>query len=209
MAKTFIYALKDPRNSDIRYVGKSNYPERRFWQHLNMGQNVTKTAWIDELAALGLKPELVILEEVDTAAWQDTERRWIAKGRQEGWPLTNVSDGGEGLTTGKARGKQFDFFIPYVLPDLWESFESLAKKRKKVICRAVALAIMNHSWIAIKARGGNPKMEFSTDVQFSAGQAMANRLVKAAANESQFVDLLSKVDTKATELIALVEAVVN
>lgn len=34
MKKTYIYGLKDPRDNQIYYVGKSNDPQRRLEQHL-------------------------------------------------------------------------------------------------------------------------------------------------------------------------------
>lgn len=34
MKKTYIYGLKDPRDNQIYYVGKSDNPQRRLEQHL-------------------------------------------------------------------------------------------------------------------------------------------------------------------------------
>lgn len=34
--KVYIYALSDPETGEIRYVGKTNKPDRRYNQHLEM-----------------------------------------------------------------------------------------------------------------------------------------------------------------------------
>lgn len=93
---SYIYALVDPRTDEIRYVGKSSDPHRRFDEHVKReGYNRHKQNWIRQLERLGLAPELVVLEECN-GDWQERERFWIAYGFSEGWPLTNIGSGGEG-----------------------------------------------------------------------------------------------------------------
>lgn len=48
----------------------------------------------------GLKPIQKILEETDSENWVSVERFWIAKAKDENWPLCNVMDGGEGVSAG-------------------------------------------------------------------------------------------------------------
>jgi hypothetical protein len=96
-----IYGLVDPRTLLVRYVGYSSTGVRRPRQHrsaFELRKRTHKTAWIKSLLAEGLEYTIVVLEEVssrDTLA--DAERFWIAFGRACGWPLTNLTDGGEGL----------------------------------------------------------------------------------------------------------------
>ena len=62
---TVIYALIDPRNQDIRYVGKSaeHLVYKRYYQHYGCyGLNHHKNAWIKGLRKAGLRPSLFILE---------------------------------------------------------------------------------------------------------------------------------------------------
>jgi hypothetical protein len=101
---TFIYALVDPRNQTMRYIGKSVRPKTRFSEHLSQSSlkvDTYKNHWIKSLLRLGLKPELEIIDEVDYRDdWSIEEKRWIARIRNlaPGYPnLTNVSDGGEGI----------------------------------------------------------------------------------------------------------------
>lgn len=94
----FIYALVDPENGDIRYIGKSIRPEQRLQNHMNEVSNCHRSHWLQSLKRQALKPDLIILEEIRGAwPWQHSERYWIARGRREGWPLTNSTDGGDGV----------------------------------------------------------------------------------------------------------------
>lgn len=97
-SRVAIYALADPRTNKIRYVGKADDPAKRLLGHLrNCRQAKTHVQrWLAQLAALGLRPTLSILQAVDKSRWAEAERAWIAKGRAEGWPLTNYADGGQG-----------------------------------------------------------------------------------------------------------------
>lgn len=97
---TFIYALVDPRDGRIRYVGKANDPRLRLRRHV-VGRNEgnRKAEWILELWSKGLRPKLRILEEVPHAEWQDAEKRWIAKLK----PPLNSLDGGNGGGVPKQR----------------------------------------------------------------------------------------------------------
>lgn len=94
---TYIYGLKDPRDGKVYYIGKSDNPRARLACHLCDGTNPKKVTWLDGLFALGLRPELVILEELGgDGDWRAVEQRWISDGLDRGWPLINMIDGGDG-----------------------------------------------------------------------------------------------------------------
>jgi len=68
-----IYALVDPTDQKIRYIGKSKNPRSRYNQHLKESiqrQNTKKKVWIKSLLDTDQRPELLILHatESDTAA---------------------------------------------------------------------------------------------------------------------------------------------
>lgn len=93
----YIYALIDPRDDKIRYIGKSISPERRYEQHLHEKEiNEGKIGWINGLQMRGMQPEMKILEVAHEKNWEKRERWWIKRGREFGWPLLNISPGGEG-----------------------------------------------------------------------------------------------------------------
>lgn len=97
-----IYALVDPENFEIRYVGASKAPRKRLSHHLmtarkHRGDNPAKEEWIRTLLAQGLKPLLEILECTTVDKWQAAERYWIGCCRVFGFDLTNIDRGGRGL----------------------------------------------------------------------------------------------------------------
>lgn len=96
----YIYALRDPQSGEVRYVGKSIRPRKRFTDHLHdarSGRALYRAYWTNSLLAQGLVPILEILEEVREVEWEDAERRWIAHFRLLGARLTNLTSGGGGL----------------------------------------------------------------------------------------------------------------
>lgn len=106
MKVTFIYALIDPRTDEIRYIGKTVNPNARFRQHLKNRRCSTHcTTWIDSLITEGLKPTMTILESVSDSNGSEQERWWIAEGKRIGLRLTNLTDGGEGITMTPERRK--------------------------------------------------------------------------------------------------------
>jgi hypothetical protein len=103
---TYIYALVDSRDGQIRYIGKGNDPADRLASHCRVKGGTYKDRWIKTLLTAGLKPTLVLLEACLPEAWQDAERRWIKTGRALGWRLTNGTEGGEGVhPTDEVRAK--------------------------------------------------------------------------------------------------------
>ena len=97
MEKTFIYTLSDPLTLNIRYVGKSDNPEKRLKCHLSDNLNRThKERWLSSLKKLNLNPIMEILDIVDKKNWVFWEQYWIAQLKQWGFNLTNIGIGGEG-----------------------------------------------------------------------------------------------------------------
>lgn len=94
-----VYGYLDPRTDVLRYIGKSSrglQRPRQFVSHSNRC-----LAWIKSLAAAGLKPTIVVLEELPAGATFEqlnaAERRCIAYARScLGADLTNLTDGGDG-----------------------------------------------------------------------------------------------------------------
>jgi hypothetical protein len=98
--RTYIYALIDPRDGQMKYIGKANNPQRRYKDHLtDFRTEWQKALWIRQLKALKLKPELEILDEVNLIGWEFWEMWYIAYFRSIGVNLLNVKPGGNGLTS--------------------------------------------------------------------------------------------------------------
>jgi hypothetical protein len=97
---TIIYALIDPLTGEIRYVGKTiSTPSQRLAVHLYYARKNHRTGcarWLKRLSDVGLRPEIYVLQTAHED-WQEVERFWIAKLRQDGVSLLNHTAGGDGL----------------------------------------------------------------------------------------------------------------
>lgn len=89
-----IYALYDPRDGGIRYIGvTSRKLSARLELHFEKPTNAAMRAWFGELAQLGKGPRIQLLETVPGQEWEAAERGWIYWCRQRG-TLLNVDRGG-------------------------------------------------------------------------------------------------------------------
>lgn len=97
--RCLIYGLIDPRTLLIRYIGKSVnglYRPRCHKSSAHLKEKTYKNNWIKQLIYEGLSYDIVVLEDTSREEIVQAERWWIAYGRALGWPLTNLTDGGEG-----------------------------------------------------------------------------------------------------------------
>jgi hypothetical protein len=98
--KTEIYVLKD-ENGKVRYVGKSSHSaKKRYSRHLAEARDGLKThkaRWIKGMLNRGFVPQMDIIDTVEGDGCE-SEKRWIAFFKEQGVKLTNLTDGGEGVT---------------------------------------------------------------------------------------------------------------
>lgn len=91
-AKTaYIYALIDPRDNQVRYVGRTVNPDSRLYQHLKKSTGLAKQLWLAELKAIGLTPKFEILEIVPIKREKIAEQFWISYHVYKGASLTNYA----------------------------------------------------------------------------------------------------------------------
>ena len=83
MSDLYIYALKDPRNGIVKYVGRTSNIKTRYRKHLSSKKSLQKDIWIGELKACGLEPEVIILEKVDRRHVIKSEMKWIKHYRKD------------------------------------------------------------------------------------------------------------------------------
>ncbi len=98
--KSFIYKLIDPRDNQIRYIGKTNQSSinRRLTGHIRSSiirNRTKKEKWINSLIKMELKPIIQVIEECDHSIWEQREIYWIDFYKNEN--LTNLTEGGEGV----------------------------------------------------------------------------------------------------------------
>lgn len=86
----YIYALIDPRNETVRYIGQTCDPLSRLSAHKSNKGNRQKMQWVQELRTQGYSPKMKILEKTTRAEGRERELYWIYKHALEGAQLTNV-----------------------------------------------------------------------------------------------------------------------
>lgn len=100
MREITIYGLCDPRNQQIKYVGKTVQPLNfRLSQHIHhygVKKRTKKSCWITQLLKENLYPEIFEIERIDEQNWIEAERFWIAYFKSIGCDLKNIAIGGEG-----------------------------------------------------------------------------------------------------------------
>ncbi len=111
MTRYFIYAITDPRNRKIRYIGRSSIglaePQRYIAdasKTVEYGDRYVHRA-LRKMINDGIEPKIEILGTLDDVplekmhdALNDAEIMAIAYYREQGYPLTNMTDGGDGIT---------------------------------------------------------------------------------------------------------------
>lgn len=114
MKQVYIYALIDPRNNQIRYVGKANNPYERYKNHFNSARdkNTHKRNWINNVRKDGFRPELLIIDLVNINEWHFWEKFYISLYKSYGFDLLNYTEGGDGSTFGN-KGSFKKGNIPY------------------------------------------------------------------------------------------------
>lgn len=128
---TFIYALKDPDTSEIRYVGKANDPIKRLGQHYAWAKRGNRRYLYCWMRACSGIPVLEILAEVPKSCWEFFEQAVIYDLLQAGVSLTNLTKGGDGMrptpeTSARIRANQ----TGRKLSDEWRANISLGLKGK-------------------------------------------------------------------------------
>lgn len=96
----FIYALVDPRNNEIKYIGATKEGENRYKRHLResyLKKSTLKNNWIKSLRKNGLKPKFEILEYCNLQNLGETEEFYIRYFKYIGFKLLNHENGGYGI----------------------------------------------------------------------------------------------------------------
>ena len=95
MKETFIYKISDELGN-TRYIGKSNNPRRRLYQHIKDKSNLHKFNWLNSIIKRGNKPIIEVIEKVSMDNWKEREIYWISKFKDDGFDLLNMTIGGDG-----------------------------------------------------------------------------------------------------------------
>jgi hypothetical protein len=139
-----IYGLVDPRDGQLRYVGKSCSGMARSRAHLTpteLKESNHKARWIRSLLKENLSPFAIILHLVGAREiLAEAEVFWIAYFKAMGCPLTNLSGGGEGGRLG----------VPH-------SEETKAKLRARALGRVISEETKSKMSASHKSRPWTPE----------------------------------------------------
>src|SRR5262249_29863306 len=97
----FVYALRDPRDGAVRYVGvtKKSLAERLSGHVNKIGSDMPPrlSAWISDLQSIGARPTIEQLETITSVLWTPgeslrVEGLWIQRMLEAGADLLNTSN---------------------------------------------------------------------------------------------------------------------
>jgi group I intron endonuclease len=92
-----IYSLKCPFTNEVHYIGKSEQGMLRPLSHISNSHSDKINEWVGELKQLGYVPNVEICEYVPLEEnITEREKYWIKHVKENGYQLTNMTDGGDG-----------------------------------------------------------------------------------------------------------------
>ncbi len=173
-SRFIVYGLFDPRDGELRYIGKSCSGLKRANNHtkssdLKRHGKTHKSAWIMFLLRLGLKPTFGVLRRCssDKEAYLQ-EQKIISEFRALGARLTNSTDGGPGRFGYKLSKKTKAKLRKSAKAQQRRSPTKHTDETKKGL-RTLQLG-RKHSLVAranmSKAHGGKPFKEVSSGIEF-------------------------------------------
>lgn len=95
-----VYALIDPNTLQVRYVGKTIKESiySRYAEHTKDARAGGRWYVHRWLRKINFKAQVKLIETVVIDQLWQAERKWIKYYRDHGYPLTNLTDGGEGTS---------------------------------------------------------------------------------------------------------------
>jgi len=90
MSEVTIYALCEPDNGEVRYIGQTRMAlNKRLYAHTKDGYAHAKHEWITSLENRGTKPAIRVLETTDMTHASEVERKHITAYAADGARLMN------------------------------------------------------------------------------------------------------------------------
>jgi hypothetical protein len=149
----YVYTLLDPSTKQVRYVGVTNNPKQRYYQHCCLYRHKDKkyklANWLKSLLQNNKKPIMRIVETFPYSKliWDIREPFWINFYKQLGFDLTNIKEGGYCAPTYGFLGKTHSpesiekiiiagknkIPIPWSNETRQKFYKSIKNNRKKII----------------------------------------------------------------------------
>lgn len=97
-----IYAICDPINDEVIYIGNTFSLRHRMYFHLNKNTQKTLSTpiskWLYDILNKGIKPKIKTIEICSKEDSYDREKYWIRQHKENGCMLLNVALGGKGAS---------------------------------------------------------------------------------------------------------------
>lgn len=198
MEKVFIYMLVDPRNQQVRYIGKAKEPQKRFQRgHRYEKQNTRKCNWVQSLLKQGLTPLVQIIDEVLFSEWQFWEMHYISLYKSWGFDLTNHTGGGDQPPLVRKFGENNSFRLPKVQEKILAmNYARKGKTYLELYGEMKALELINNKRINMSGdqnpNFGKPRTE---DVKIKIGRANSgvNNGMYGVEKSKEWKEAMSKV----------------
>jgi group I intron endonuclease len=123
-----------------KYVGKTKCFNTRIKQHLNKDRFIYKSYfynWLNKQLLEDKEYFIDILEEVDDSNWKEKEKYWIKHIKENGYKLTNMTDGGDGnnnqVFTEESKERRRQKMLGHKLSEHTKKLISEAHKNKIVL----------------------------------------------------------------------------
>lgn len=152
---TFIYGLFDPRDGALRYVGQTIETQKRLREHIRISDGTPKSEWITEVLGCGLRPKLIVLNEVPREEADLCETETIDRYRELGCQLLNIQRNGMAiiLSRHKSKAKEPDLSTAsyFLQPDMATRLDVLVQtlKTKAIVGQAL------EAWVCLEYRNHN------------------------------------------------------
>ena len=166
MMIVYIYVLKHPETKEIRYVGLTRFPAKRYANECAYPHTLHFKNWINKLKEDGLKPEMEIIETSDEDNASERERVWIKFYRDGGSRLLNFTSGGE-------RGFSMDESVR-------AKFRVLNRRKRRPMSE-------DHKAKISAANKGNPRDYLKGSIPWNKGKKMAPMTEEAKDHLREFM----------------------
>jgi len=97
--KVYIYGLLEIGTEEIRYIGKSVNPLKRFREHKRLIKSKRINKLKSWLMSIDNQVTIKIIETTDENNWEEREKYWIKYYRDNNYNLCNIQDGGIEIPT--------------------------------------------------------------------------------------------------------------
>ena len=172
----FVYTLADPRTDEVRYVGATENPNRRFWSHIQNPHSEALAEWLDDLDTDDATPEMHVIDVADASELSEAEQsalnrlsdrfELLNQQRRSGYdrrptpkprepsttPITNAPSGVyQDFDPTKRQRRVLDIFKQEYQVNPRRIREATGIKKQRVNDELEAL--MNAGWVEKRARG--------------------------------------------------------